>query len=149
MRRAAHEALAKRAVQNYHPILMKEATILASSLLSPSAGEKLEKQLQRVTASTILSIVYDYPTLKSIDDPTLMKIEDYVLRLSHAAMPGSYFVNIFPWMLHIPERFGILSIIPLRKLTHQTKIREMETGRHSTIHRGFRDVQRTSRSCPS
>jgi hypothetical protein len=106
MRRAAHEALAKRAVQNYYPIQMKEATILASSLLSSSTGAKLEKQFHRVAASTILSIVYDYPTLDSIDDPTLKKIEDYVLRLSHAAMPGSYFVNIFPWMLHIPERFG-------------------------------------------
>jgi len=117
MRRAAHEALAKRAVQNYHPIQMKEATILASSLLSSSTGEKLAKQFHRVAASTILSIVYDYPTLESIDDPTLKKIEDYVLRLSHAAMPGSYFVNIFPWMLHIPERFVVLSIISLRTLT--------------------------------
>jgi hypothetical protein len=85
---------------------MKEATILASSLLSSSTGAKLEKQFHRVAASMILSIVYDYPTLESIEDPTLQKIEGYVLRLSHAAMPGSYFVNIFPWMLHIPERFG-------------------------------------------
>lgn len=117
MRRAAHEALARRAVQNYYPIQMKEATILASSLLSSSTGAKLDKQFHRVAASTILSIVYDYPTLESINDPTLKNIEDYVLRLSHAAMPGSYFVNIFPWMLHIPERFEILAILSVRTLT--------------------------------
>jgi len=111
MRRAAHEALTKRVVQNYHPIQTKEATILVSSLLLLSADFNLEKQFHRVAASTILSIVYDYPTLESIHDPAVKKIEDYVLRISHAAVPGSYFVNIFPWMLYIPERFGIFSII--------------------------------------
>jgi len=56
MRRAAHEALAKRAVQNYYPIQMKEATILASSLLSSSTGAKLEQQFHRVAASTICQL---------------------------------------------------------------------------------------------
>jgi len=104
MRRAAHEALSKRAVQNYHPIQAKEATILVSSLLSSSTGFNLEKQFHRATSSTSLSIIYDYPTLESIYDPTLQKIEDYLLRISHAGKPGSYFVDIFPWMMHIPER---------------------------------------------
>ena len=111
MRRAAHEALAKRVVQNYHPLQTKEATILVSSLLSPSAGLNLEKHFHRLGASTILSILYDYPTLKSIHDPTLEEIEEYMLRTSRAAMPGTYFVDIFPWMMYIPERYGMLSII--------------------------------------
>jgi len=114
MRRAAHEALTKRVVQNYHPIQTKEATILTLSLLSSSSSFNLEKQFHRVTASTILSIVYDYPTLESINDHVLEKIEDYLSRLSYAAMPGNYFVDIFPWMMHIPERSGILSIVLLR-----------------------------------
>ena len=113
MRRAAHEALTKRVVQNYHPIQTKEATILVSSLLLPSADFNLEGQFHRVSASTILSIVYDYPTLESIHDPAVKHIEDYVLRISHASLPGSYFVNIFPWMMYIPERFGIFSIVSL------------------------------------
>ena len=37
IRRAAHEALTKRAVQNYHPIKTKEATILVSSILPISS----------------------------------------------------------------------------------------------------------------
>ena len=40
MRRAAHEALTKRVVRNYHPIQTKEATILALSLLSPSSESR-------------------------------------------------------------------------------------------------------------
>src|SRR5712691_9712057 len=139
MRRATHEALTKRVVQNYHPLQTKEATILSSSLLSPSATPNLEKHFHRSAASTILSILYDYPTLKSIHDPTLEKIEEYILRTSHAAIPGTYFVDIFPWMMYIPERSGItFHHLTLFMLTHDTtKIREMEARRPSTIHPGF------------
>ena len=121
MRRAAHEALTKRAVQNYYPIQTKEATILASSLLSPSDGVSIEKGFHRLAASTILSIVYDYPTLQSIKDPILEKIEDYVLRISHAVTPGSYYVDIFPWMMYIPERSRTYSIVSMYILTHDLK----------------------------
>jgi hypothetical protein len=82
MRRAAHEVLTKRVVQNYHPIQTKEATILVSSLLLPSADFNLERQFHRVSASTILSIVYDYLALESIHDPAVKNIEDYVLHIS-------------------------------------------------------------------
>lgn len=111
MRRATHEALTKRVVQKYYPLQTKEATILAFSLLSPSASLNPEKHFHRLAASTVLSILYDYPTLKSIHDPTLEKIEEYMLRTSHAAIPGTYFVDIFPWMMYIPERSGMLFII--------------------------------------
>src|SRR5579863_4736187 len=111
MRRAAHEALTKRAVQNYYPIQTKEATVLTSSLLSSSASLNLENQFHRLTVSTILSVIYDYPTLESINDPIIETIEDYVLRLSHAIIPGSFYVDIFPWMMHIPKRSYIYSIV--------------------------------------
>ncbi|KAH9972013.1 cytochrome P450 [Lactifluus volemus] len=97
MRRAAHEALTKRAVRNYHPIQMKEATILALSVLSSSASCNRDKEFQRLAASTIMSIVYDYPTL-------LQRIEQHFNRINHAATPESFLVNILPWMMYIPER---------------------------------------------
>jgi cytochrome P450 len=118
IRRAAHEALTKRAVQRYHPIHLKEATILVSSLLSPSVSLDPDKKFQRLTASTILSIVYDHPTIVSEHDQTVEQIDAYNLRLSKAAIPGSYFVDIFPWMIHIPERSCSFFIISLRILTH-------------------------------
>jgi Cytochrome P450 len=151
MRRAGHEALTKRAVQNYHPIMMKEATILASSLLSSSSASlNPDKQFHRLAASAILSIVYDYPTLESVNDPTLKKIEDYVIRISGTVRPGSFLVDIFPWMMYIPERFWILSVISVYILTHSAnKIREMEARRVTTIYPGLRDVQWPSQSCPS
>jgi hypothetical protein len=111
MRRAAHEALTKKAVQNYHPVQMKESTILVSSLLSSPASCNRDKHFQRLAASMIMSIVYDYPTLMSEHDQTIDKIEEYVGRVSHAATPGSFFVNIFPWMMYIPARSGLSSLL--------------------------------------
>ena len=91
-------------MQRYHPIQTKEATILTLSLLTPSIDLNPDKQFQRLSASTIMSILYDHSTVVSEHDQTLKKIDAYNLRLSKAETPGSYFVDIFPWMVHIPER---------------------------------------------
>jgi len=58
-----------------------------------------------MATSTIMSIVYDYPTIMSEHDHAVEKIEKFVDRISHALTMGSYFVDIFPWMKHIPERY--------------------------------------------
>ena len=105
MRRASAEALTKRMVQKYQPIQTKEATILVSSLLTPSADLRQDRHFKRLAASTIMSIVYDYPTIMSEHDHVVEEIERYNDRLSHAFIVGSYFVDIFPWMNHIPARF--------------------------------------------
>jgi hypothetical protein len=104
MRRASHEALTKRAVQKYHPILEKEATILLSSLLTPSANLEQDRHFKRLAVSSIMSVVYDYPTIMSEHDNTIEYIEKALERVVHAMSMGSYFVDIFPWMKHIPER---------------------------------------------
>ena len=109
MRRAAHEDLTIRAIQNYHPIQMKEATILVSSLLVPTTNLKRDWHFKRLAASTIMSIVYDYPTIMSDQDHAVERIKRYNDRTGHAAGMGSYFVDMFPWMKHIPERSWISS----------------------------------------
>lgn len=105
-RRAAHEALTKRAIQNYHPIQMKEATLLVSSLLRNSANHKQDWHFKRRAASTIMSIVYDCPTIlsESDHDRAVEGIEKYNDRVSYAVSMGSYFVDMFPWMKYIPAR---------------------------------------------
>ena len=54
-------------------------------------------------ASTVLSITYDLPTVSSPDDPTAIKINQFMEILVHYALPGNYLVEIFPWMKHIPS----------------------------------------------
>jgi uncharacterized protein (UPF0147 family) len=105
VRRAAHEALTKKAVQNYHSIQMKEATVLISTLLKPSTDRNQDRHFRRIAASTVMSILYDYPTIMSEHDHAVEKIEIFIDRLSHSLTVGSYFVDIFPWMKHIPERY--------------------------------------------
>ena len=111
MRRATHEALTKRMVQRYQPVQTKEATILISSLLTPSADLKQDRHFKRLAASTIMSIVYDHPTIMSEHDHAVEGIERYNDRLSHAFIVGTYLVDIFPWMNHIPARFWPLLFV--------------------------------------
>jgi hypothetical protein len=101
MRRASHEALTKVAVQRYHPVQIKEATILVSALLVDP--ENREEHIQRTTASTIMSILYDYPTLASGKDKTVQEIDKDFQFTSRAAVRTAL-VEFFPWMIHVPER---------------------------------------------
>ena len=117
MRRAAHEALTKKSIQNYHPIQIKEATILVSSLLTPSANLKQDRRYKRSSTSSIMSIVYDYPTILSEHDHAVEGIERFNDRISHAVTMGSYFVELFPWLIHVPKKFWLLLVISLWKLT--------------------------------
>jgi hypothetical protein len=65
----------------------------------------LDKQIQRFSASGTMSILYDYPTLENEHDETLTKIHAFIARMAAATAPGAYLVELFPWMLHIPERY--------------------------------------------
>ena len=106
-RRAAHEGLSKSAVRSYHMILRKEGVLLASALLeNPRA---LEKLFQRTAASAIMSIVYDYPTLEIENDKNVKDIRVFNERMSKAGAPGAYLVELFPWMVYIPEMYVLVS----------------------------------------
>ena len=54
-------------------------------------------------ASTGLSVVYDLPTVSSPDDPTVAKVNVFMERISHYAVPGNYLVEFFTWMKYIPS----------------------------------------------
>ncbi|KAI0294613.1 cytochrome P450 [Multifurca ochricompacta] len=103
LRRAAHDAVSRTTVQNYHPTQTKEATILVSALLDDPQNR--HSHFQRASASVILSILYDYPTLESKNEKIVMDIGDSINWSSRAAIRTS-FVEFFPWMIHIPQRFA-------------------------------------------
>ncbi|KAI0256927.1 cytochrome P450 [Lactifluus subvellereus] len=93
IRRAAYEGLTKVA-----------AILLSSALLeNPDA---LEKHFQRFAASAIMSILYDYPTLENEHDKTLTEIHVFIDRILSATAFGAHLVELFPWMMLIPERFA-------------------------------------------
>jgi len=56
-----------------------------------------------MAASTVLSIVYDHPTVSSSDDPIVTKVNAFIATASHYALPGNYLVEFFTWMKYIPS----------------------------------------------
>lgn len=105
-RRAAQAALSKEAVRDFYPILTKEATLLASALLTSSSSGDHMKHFQRAGTSVIMSILYDYPTVISEYDTIVEEIDKYNKRVTYSARPGNFLVELFPWMMYIPERFA-------------------------------------------
>ncbi|KAI0298155.1 cytochrome P450 [Multifurca ochricompacta] len=106
LRRATQAALTKTAVLDYHSIQMKEATILTSAFLTNAPHHDWQKHFQRAGASVIMSILYDYPTIMSEHDDAIEGIETYNTTMMRAAAPGSFLVELFPWMMYIPKRFA-------------------------------------------
>jgi len=102
--------LTKVMVRDYHPTFSKEAIILASSILNNPEG--LYTHIDRSAASATMSILYDYPTLEDGHGKNIAEIHRFVNRMSAASAPGAHLVELFPWMMYIPERYVIvLSII--------------------------------------
>ena len=116
MRKAAHEGLNKGVVKAFHKTQIKEALILASDGLNNPA--EWDKHVRRATASMVLTVVYDQPTIKPGKDHTTELVNDYVRRLGRAAYPGAHLVEFFPWMRYIPSRFAFSIFDPfIRHLT--------------------------------
>ena len=57
----------------------------------------------RASASTTLSIIYDLPTIPSIDHPILKDVNEFLDLLVKYANPGNYLVEFFTWMKYIPS----------------------------------------------
>jgi hypothetical protein len=111
MRKASHEGLNKSVVRDFYETQTKEALILAAAGLAESA--QWDKHLRRAAASMVLSIVYDKPTIRTEQDVNVKLINDFVQRLTRAAIPGAHFVEFFPWMLYIPSRHELSMFTPL------------------------------------
>jgi len=57
----------------------------------------------RVSASTVLSVVYDLPMVSSTDDPTVIKVNRFLEIGVEYGQVGNYLVEFFTWMKYIPS----------------------------------------------
>lgn len=104
MRRAAHEGLSRTVVESFKTPQLIEAVLLTSGLLAqPSTWDN---HLRRTAASMVMSVTYDTPPILSELNSSVKAINDFVARLTRAALPGAHFVEFFPWMMYIPSRFA-------------------------------------------
>ena len=102
MRRAANEGFSKSSVKGFYETHMTESVLLASDLLIDPA--RWDRHFRRAAASTILSVVYGYPTLGPEQDHILVAINDFASPLFKAGSIGSHLVHFLPWLRHLPNR---------------------------------------------
>jgi hypothetical protein len=103
MRRAAHEGLSRSIVESFKTPQLNEAVLLTSGLLAqPSTWDN---HLRRTAASMVMSVTYDTPPIISELDSSVKAVNDFVARLTRAALPGAHLVEFFPWMMYIPNRY--------------------------------------------
>ncbi|PPQ65061.1 hypothetical protein CVT26_015757 [Gymnopilus dilepis] len=101
MRRAAHEGLSARAVQKYEHVEAREAAATVVQILE--APERWYDHIKRTSASTILAVLYGWPSVKTEDENLIHRIASVVIRMVKSVVPGTYLVNVFPFLNHLPR----------------------------------------------
>jgi hypothetical protein len=102
MRRAVHEAFSPTAAVRYHDMQAEEAARLALSLASEPDITGFNKRYARFSESFLLAITYD---LKADENEYLLnEVEAIDRRIDFSTTPGSYLVELLPWMMLIPVR---------------------------------------------
>ncbi|KZV85698.1 cytochrome P450 [Exidia glandulosa HHB12029] len=99
LRRAAQEGFRKATLPRYRKIQQAEATRAASELLQHSAN--WVEHLSTTAASTIMSSVYGFPPTDD-KNPDVQAIKQHTERIARAIFPGTYLVDTFPWLRHLP-----------------------------------------------
>ena len=88
--------------KRFYKTQMTEAVLQTSELLVDPA--RWDQHFRRAAASTILSVLYGYPTLKSEQDHIDEVIEDFADRLFMTATEGARLVRSLPWLRHLSSR---------------------------------------------
>jgi hypothetical protein len=101
MRKAAIENFSKSSVKAFYETQTTEAIILTSDMLDHPA--QWDQHFRRAPASTTLSVLFGYPTLKSGQDPSVVAINEFAERIFKAASTGTYLVHFFPWLRYVPS----------------------------------------------
>jgi hypothetical protein len=107
MRKAVHEGLSKPVAEAFKVSQLHEAILLTSGLIAQPV--MWDKHLRRTTASVAMAVTYDTAPIASELDSKVKAINDFVARLTRAALPGAHFVEFFPWMRRIPSRWVFLA----------------------------------------
>ncbi|KAH7320422.1 cytochrome P450 [Rhizoctonia solani] len=101
-RRMTHEVLHKKASMKMWPVVTRQARLSLQRLLDEH--DNFPKEVRRMVGSTLLSVVYGYEVTSS-NDSLVEVVETAVAGFSEAAMISNFYVNVIPWLQHVPEWF--------------------------------------------
>ncbi|KZV76225.1 cytochrome P450 [Peniophora sp. CONT] len=101
-RRVVHEGFNKSAASRFRDAEAQDAVRLAEALIKdPSAFRPL---YHTYACSIVLSVTYDRPIRGSPEDEALRaRIDDFVKRDQAALRVGAHYVELLPWMVHLPN----------------------------------------------
>ncbi|KAJ7797226.1 cytochrome P450 [Mycena olivaceomarginata] len=101
MRRAAQQTFRKDGVKDFRDIHEAEAATLAKALVENPV--EWEAHLRRALSSTLMSVTYDTPMLKSEQDPAIAGILDFTKAVLKAAFIDGAMVENFPLLRYLPS----------------------------------------------
>ncbi|THU93090.1 cytochrome P450 [Dendrothele bispora CBS 962.96] len=101
MRRTSESLLSNKSTINYEHILTDRSALLAHDLLKNPL--QWSEHLTRYSASLILTILYDDPILKSLNEPSVLMMNEFNRKIAEAHSPGAYLVEILPVLDFLPK----------------------------------------------
>ncbi|CAE6385703.1 unnamed protein product [Rhizoctonia solani] len=101
-RRMTNRVLNKGASTQLWPVVVEQCR-LALQRISTSP-ENFIREIRRMMGSTLLSTVYGYE-VTSAHDHLVELVEIAVDHFSDAVIPGNFYVNMIPWLRHVPDWF--------------------------------------------
>ncbi|KAJ7108037.1 cytochrome P450 [Mycena crocata] len=101
MRRAAQQTFRKDGIKDFWHVHEAEASVLAKSLVD--TPDQWEAHLRRALSSTMMSVTYDTPMLKTEHDPAIGGILDFTKAVLKAAFVDGAMVENFPFLQHMPS----------------------------------------------
>ncbi|KAL0573579.1 hypothetical protein V5O48_008375 [Marasmius crinis-equi] len=103
MRRVADKILSKTMASSFYPAQEQEAVRLVWNMLKNTGPKQWDSELQRAASSVVVSMVYGLSILESSDDPAIgLRVNEFILRVGRASIPGTHLVEVFPWMRYFP-----------------------------------------------
>lgn len=100
LRRVMHSQLQSKVAITYEGVQTQSAKNLALDLLDDPVNHQMH--LKRYAASVIMSITYGKTTPSAYTDPEIIAVNRCMDRFSQTAAPGSYLVDLFPFLKYVP-----------------------------------------------
>ncbi|KDQ55439.1 hypothetical protein JAAARDRAFT_692211 [Jaapia argillacea MUCL 33604] len=101
-RRLIHQNFRADLTLHHYPIIMNKAHCALRNLLEKP--EDFITHIRHMTASVIMSILYDYEVNPN-HDRYLEVVEQVMDMMGHAFNPGAFLVNVIPQLQYLPEWF--------------------------------------------
>ncbi|KAF8960141.1 cytochrome P450 [Flammula alnicola] len=98
-RKLMHQAFNPSAADEYKPLQLRVARDLLAKLLNT---KDLMGDIRHWAGDTIISLAYGI-NVQPRNDPYIMTAQEGVHPILEAAMPGAFFVDLFPILKYVPE----------------------------------------------